>query len=102
MEIYIQAVDNLAKGKYTSCYSEPGSIVWKDDAKDLPTDAEIDAEVKRLEKEYSDNKYARDRVVSFPTWQEQMDMQYWDQVNGTTKWKDAVAKVKKDNPKPTE
>ena len=58
MEIYIQAVDNLAKNKYTSCYSEPRSIVWKDDAKDLPSDAEIDAEVIRMEKEYSDNEYA--------------------------------------------
>jgi len=27
-------------------------------------------------------------------------MQYWDSVNGTTTWKDAVAKVKSDNPKP--
>jgi hypothetical protein len=31
---------------------------------------------------------------------EQLDMQYWDSVNGTTTWKDAVAKVKSDNPKP--
>jgi hypothetical protein len=26
-------------------------------------------------------------------------MQYWDNVNGTTTWKDAIAKVKADNPK---
>jgi len=97
MEIYIQAIDNLAKGKYTSCYSEPRSIVWKDDAKDLPTDVEIDAEVKRLEKEYSDTQYQRDR--RYPKITDQMDMQYWDQVNGTTTWKDALAKVKADNPK---
>jgi hypothetical protein len=32
--------------------------------------------------------------------QDQLDMQYWDSVNGTTTWKDAVAKVKLDNPKP--
>ena len=31
---------------------------------------------------------------------EQLDMQYWDAVNGTTTWKDHVAKVKSDNPKP--
>ena len=31
--------------------------------------------------------------------QEQMDMQYKDLLNGTTTWKDAVAKVKSDNPK---
>jgi hypothetical protein len=26
-------------------------------------------------------------------------MQYWDNVNGTTNWEDAIAKVKADNPK---
>jgi len=26
-------------------------------------------------------------------------MQYWDNVNGTTTWEDAIAKVKADNPK---
>jgi hypothetical protein len=28
-----------------------------------------------------------------------MDMQYWDNVNGTTTWADAIAKVKTNNPK---
>ena len=37
----------------------------------------------------------------YPSLQEQMDMQYWDAVNGTTTWKDAIAKVKSDNPKPS-
>jgi len=39
------------------------------------------------------------RQDAYLSWQEQMDMQYWDQVNGTTTWKDAIAKVKSDNPK---
>ena len=32
--------------------------------------------------------------------QEQLDMQYWDKVNGTTNWEDAIAKVKSDIAKP--
>ena len=32
--------------------------------------------------------------------QDQLDMQYWDGVNGTTTWQDHVAQVKADNPKP--
>jgi len=32
---------------------------------------------------------------------EQLDMQYWDKVNDTTLWKDHIAKVKSDNPKPS-
>tara|TARA_B100000131_G_scaffold312744_1_gene347222 strand:+ start:377 stop:646 length:270 start_codon:yes stop_codon:yes gene_type:complete len=41
------------------------------------------------------------RAAAYPSWQEQNDMQYWDAVNGTTTWKDAIAKVKSDNPKPS-
>ena len=38
--------------------------------------------------------------VSFPSIGDQLDMQYHDLVDGTTTWKDAVTKVKSDNPKP--
>ena len=31
---------------------------------------------------------------------QQLDMQYWDSVNGTTTWKDHVAAVKAKYPKP--
>ena len=41
------------------------------------------------------------RASAYPSLQEQMDMQYWDSVNGTTTWKDAIAKVKSDYPKPS-
>ena len=47
---------------------------------------------------YDAKQYQRDRV--YPSIQEQLDMQYWDKVNGTTNWEDAIAKVKADNPKP--
>lgn len=33
--------------------------------------------------------------------EEQLDMQYWDAVNGTTTWKDHVAAVKAKYPKPS-
>ena len=41
------------------------------------------------------------RAAAYPSLQEQMDMQYWDAVNSTTTWKDAIGKVKSDNPKPS-
>jgi len=40
------------------------------------------------------------RIAAYPPIGDQLDLQYWDQVNGTTKWKEAIAKVKSDNPKP--
>ena len=45
-------------------------------------------------------KYKSDRAAAFASIGDQLDMQYWDAVNGTSTWKDHVAKVKADNPKP--
>jgi len=33
---------------------------------------------------------------------EQLDMQYWDKVNGTNLWKEHIDSVKVAHPKPTE
>ena len=48
------------------------------------------------------NQYKTDRASAYPSIQEQLDMQYWDSVNGTTTWADAIAKVKADYPKGAE
>jgi len=45
--------------------------------------------------------YQYDRKLAYPSISDQLDMQYWDAINGTTTWKDAIAKVKNDNPKPS-
>jgi len=45
------------------------------------------------------NDVLNTRANEYPELKEQMDMQYKDLLNGTTTWKDAVAKVKSDNPK---
>tara|TARA_R110001592_G_scaffold15371_1_gene67106 strand:+ start:519 stop:815 length:297 start_codon:yes stop_codon:yes gene_type:complete len=60
--------------------------------------ADIEAKMVEVQADYDANQYQRDRV--YPSIQDQLDMQYWDKVNGTTTWEDAVAKVKLDNPKP--
>ena len=59
-------------------------------------------EAKALEEkaDYDAKQYQRDRATAYPSIQEQLDMQYWDKVNGTTNWEDAIAKVKSDTPKP--
>ena len=44
--------------------------------------------------------YQELRAIAYPSIEEQLDMQYWDSVNGTTTWKDAIAAVKTENPKP--
>ena len=52
-----------------------------------------------LKLEWEAKQYARNRATGYPSIEEQLDMQYHDQVNGTTKWKDIIEKVKADNPK---
>lgn len=59
-----------------------------------------DAEVARLEAEYESQAYARARAEAYASLAEQLDMQYWDSVNGTTTWADHIASVKAAHPKP--
>ena len=47
-----------------------------------------------------ENGYKTARQQAYGSWQQQMDMQFWDSVNGTTLWADHIAQVKSDNPKP--
>tara|TARA_Y200000002_G_scaffold48655_1_gene35001 strand:+ start:4235 stop:4531 length:297 start_codon:yes stop_codon:yes gene_type:complete len=53
-----------------------------------------------LDAEAAAVKYKTDRADTYASIPDQLDMQYWDAVNGTTTWKDHVAKVKSENPKP--
>jgi hypothetical protein len=45
--------------------------------------------------------YIEARQEAYGSIAEQLDMMYWDNVNGTTTWKDHIAQVKSDNPKPS-
>ena len=73
---------------------------WDSSKGSPPSDSEITAEINRLQAEYDSKEYQRKRKPLYPSIIDQLDMQYWDQVNGTTTWKTAIAKVKSDNPKP--
>ena len=46
------------------------------------------------------NGYKTARQEAYGSVQDQLDMQYWDSVNGTTLWADHIAQVKADYPKP--
>ena len=76
--------------------NENPNIFWMDS--EYPEASEVIENYNKQLVIYNNTQYQRDR--QYPTWQEQMDMQYHDEIDGTTTWKDAVAKVKSDNPKP--
>lgn len=78
------------------------TIEWLDTEQTQPTDAEIQAEIVRLKAEYAAKQYQRDRAKAYASIAEQLDMQYWDRVNGTSTWKEHIDAVKAAHPKPTE
>ena len=68
----------------------------------------IDAARVELDNEAAASAYQRSRTgeegetdtIYLPI-QEQLDLLYWDQMNGTTKWKDHITAVKTKYPKPS-
>ena len=77
------------------------TIRWDSPDIDQPSDAELDAEIVRLDAESASQQYARDRAAAYPPIGEQLDMMYWDSVNDTTTWASAIAAVKAAHPKPS-
>ena len=67
-----------------------------------PTDEQLNAVDSAADLEERQNAVRATRRSAYGDLGSQLDMQYWDNVNGTTTWKDHVAKVKTDNPIPTE
>lgn len=68
----------------------------------LLTDAQIDAEMERLQLKYEEDEYKRNRYKEYPSVEEQLDLLYDDKVNGTNKWVEALTVVKDKYPKPEE
>ena len=67
-----------------------------------PTSEQLDAVDSAADLEERQNAVRATRRNAYGDIGSQLDMQYHDSVDGTTTWKDHVAKVKTDNPIPTE
>jgi len=72
------------------------SITWENDS----------IEKEYLDKLISDASAAELTIVlhsrknEYPSIEDQLDMMFWDEINGTTVWKDTIQSVKNNNPKP--
>ena len=75
-------------------------ITWHEGTTPIPV-ADIEAKMAELQVEYDNKQYQRDRTKAYPSLEEQMDMQYWDKVNGTNNWETKIAEIKALYPKPT-
>ena len=76
----------------TDCFDADGNPV-------AITQSLVDAEVARLQAEYDSKAYARARAEAYAPIADQLDMQYWDSVNGSRTWLDHIEAVKEAHPK---
>lgn len=89
-------LDENYKGQWNYHSSTFATIEWKEGV--TPPDeavfnSGVDAKLASL-------TFKEARAVAYPSIQEQLDMQYWDSINGTTTWADAIQAVKDAYPKP--
>ena len=75
---------------------------WNISSVTKPTDEQLNAVDSAADLEERQNAVRATRRSAYGDLGSQLDMQYWDNVNGTTTWKDHVAAVKTANPIPTE
>ena len=88
----IQAIINLGWDKPAA--EENGVINWYGET-GLPQ-AEIDAEVTRLQTEYDSNQYQRDRATDYPAIADQLDDIFHNGIKG---WKATIQLTKDKYPK---
>ena len=74
------------------------NIEWTNGTTPIPVN-EILAKQQELIAEYNSKQYQRDRAKAYPSIQEQLDLQYWDKINGTDNWEQAINAVKAQYPK---
>ena len=72
------------------------AVEWLDDNPTNPTEAEITAEVSRLQAEYEANEYQRKRASAYPSIADQLDQIFHE---GIDAWKATIQSVKDTYPK---
>jgi len=78
--------------------SDINQITWHNGTQPIPAN-EILAKQQELIAEYNSKQYQRDRAKAYPSIQEQLDLQYWDKINNTDNWEQAINAVKAQYPK---
>jgi len=97
-----QALVNLRPGATWVIRGEESyeAIEWTDSQQSIPSKEEVLAEAARLHAEWEYNQYRRDRAQAYPRIQDQLDMLYWDKINGTNTFEQAIEAIKSQYPRP--
>ena len=97
---YITAIKSLVSGNIGGYNDGPIEKIKFFDGQTPPNEEQIQAKLAELQSEYDANQYQRDRQLEYPSIQDQLDMQFWDKVNGTNNWQEAIEAVKTKHPNP--
>ena len=93
----IDVLESLKSGAEWALQDD--KLEWLDSKQTEPTQAEIDAELKRLQAEYDAQEYARQRALAYPSVGDQLDMLMKDKKNGTNTHQEVCEAVKTKFPK---
>jgi len=72
---------------------------WNVDGLTKPTDEQLTTYNSSATTEENNNVILSNRRNAYPSIGDQLDMQYWDKINNTSTWQDAVQAVKDKYPK---
>jgi len=74
---------------------------WAVQGKSKPTADELAAVDAKADEAVAAARVAANRRAAYPSIGDQLDMIFWDGVNDTSTWADAIAAVKSAHPKPS-
>ena len=93
---FIEALQSLTPNAEWSAVDN--EVTWLDTTQTQPTEAEITAELTRLQAEYDSLAYARSRKAKYDLLN-QDEMRFDDYINNTTTWQAAILAIKAEYPK---
>ena len=94
-----KAIKSINPNAEFSCIDDDvNKITWLNGTAVI-SKSDIETKQTELQADYDAKEYQRKRKEEYLSWQQQMEMIYKDQKNGTTTFKDHCDKVRSDNPK---
>lgn len=78
--------------------NEYSGLSWSDENElPAPSEEEVYQECVRLQQEWENNQYQRDRALAYPSIEDQLDLLYH---GGLDAWREEINKIKEQYPKP--
>jgi len=90
-------LDTQFSGLWNSHNNTFDSVIWKEETPSDFNEVAFNTEVARLQAEYDNAQYARDRAEAYPSIEDQLDKIYHEGIDG---WKTTIQAVKDEYPKP--